>query len=62
MPSKGDLILRNPQLEKALLDYCLMISDSSQRWWQERVNNYSISRMDVFKEFRLRYEARRSVA
>lgn len=57
-----DLILRSPQIEKALLDYCLQISDSSQSWWMERPDNAPLSRRAYYNEFRLRYEARRSVA
>lgn len=62
MPKPSDVILRNPTLERALLEYCLQLSDSSTGWWGERVAGTTFSRRDCYTEWRARYDSRRSVA
>lgn len=63
MPSPSDgIVLRNPQLEKALLDYILQVTSTSTDWWSSQVQGSRHSIRDMFTEFRLRYDGKRSVA
>lgn len=62
MPSPSDVVVRNPQLERSLTEYILQIANSSENWWSETVSGSHISRRDLFTEFRLRYQGKRSVA
>lgn len=49
-------------MELALLDYCYQISSDAQNWWYELPGNSPLSRRGIYNEYRLRYEARRSIA
>jgi len=62
VPNAADIVLRTPELEKSLLEYILQVTDSSENWWMSTIEGTVQSRLDWFKEFRARYEARRSVA
>ena len=63
MPSPSDwIVLRNPALEKNLLEYILQTTSSSQDWWGTQIQGSRHSIRDMFMEFRLRYDGKRSVA
>lgn len=62
MPKNLDVVMRSPQLEKSLLEYCMQIENSSGSWWADKVPGSNTSRLDLFLEFRLRYQGKRSVA
>lgn len=61
MPSH-DIIVRNPTIERSLTEYILQITDSSDSWWSDSIKGSRLSRRDLFTEFRLRYQGKRSVA
>lgn len=61
MPSP-DLVLRSQPMDKKILDYVLQVTDSSDAWWSEWEQGSNRSKRDLFTEFRLRYQGRRSVA
>ena len=57
-----DFLRRSPDIDRKLLEYVLAVTDSSRRWWDEVIPGSSQSRQSMFTDFRLRYQARRSVA
>lgn len=55
-----DPVIRTEALDKRILDYILAVSDKSP--WEDKVPQIGISWTSLFKDYRARYAARRSVA
>ena len=58
----ADLVRDDQVMNRKLLEYVLQVTDQSTRYWTETVPGTRLSRADGLKEYRLRYQARRSVA
>ena len=59
----ADLIRNDPVIERKILDYCLSISDQASGWWAgSPFSGTRLTRKGLIEEYRLRYQARRSVA
>lgn len=59
MPSP---IVPSETLDRRILDYVLTVTNRARTWWDDRIAGTQVSRRDELLEYRLRMEARRSVA
>lgn len=57
-----DFVVRNPDLEKRLLEYILAVTGESDRFWDSPVPGATVSQRGQLSDWRERYRARRSVA
>lgn len=58
-----DVVIHNPLIDKQLTEYILSVTGESKDWWDETVGGTSgTTRRGQLEEYRLRYNARRSVA
>lgn len=57
-----DYLRTDPDMERKLLEYILATSSQSSVWWSETLPGTTETRRSRLDRFRLRYEARRSVA
>ena len=55
-------IVPSETLDKRILDYVLTVTERARGWWAQEISGTSLTRKDEMLEYRLRMEARRSVA